>query len=61
MILNKFNISAMFSEAWYKGDCIGSMYGFVHRKGYYFLNSGVKSDFMKIGIGVWFYSNSIRI
>ena len=59
LLLNKYNVKAMFSDAWYNDECIGSMYGFIDNKTYYYFNSGHSNGINNISVGSLLISNTI--
>ena len=59
-LVNKYKAKVLFTEAWYQGNCIGILYGFINQDKYYFFNSGIDTNLPKIGIGTLLIAHTIK-
>ena len=59
-IVNRYNAKVLFTEAWYQGNCVGILYGFINQNKYYFFNSGIDTNIPKIGIGTLLIAHTIK-
>ena len=59
-LVNNYKAKVLFTEAWYQGDCIGTLYGFIYKAKYYYFNSGIDTTLPKIGIGTLLLAHTMK-
>ena len=59
-LIDTYDGEILFTEAWYQGNCIGVLYGFINHGKYLFFNSGIVTNIPKIGIGTLLIAHTIK-